>query len=98
MSLTYIKNKRGPKTDPWGTRDRISRFCDLQPLISTNCVLFVRYAKIQFTRWGEIPTRCSFLMLDSAVPYQKLLIDPKILHQCFLLLIALAKSCTTDTS
>ena len=33
MSLTYKRNNRGPKTEPWGTLDSIGNGCELRDFI-----------------------------------------------------------------
>lgn len=42
MSLTYIKNNKGPNIEPWGTPQLIFWFGDLLPSISTYCCRFDR--------------------------------------------------------
>ena len=38
MSLIQIKNRTGPRTDPWGTPDVTSQVDDLEPSTITCCV------------------------------------------------------------
>jgi len=42
ISLTYIKNKRGPSTDPYGTPHLISFTSELLLPIAVNCFLFLK--------------------------------------------------------
>jgi hypothetical protein len=42
-SFIYIKNNRGPKTDPCGTPCLVYVDSDVIPLMETHCLLFVRY-------------------------------------------------------
>ena len=42
MSLMYIRNNRGPRTDPWGTPQVMDLYDDLWLLSSTNCLRFVK--------------------------------------------------------
>ena len=42
-SLMYIKKRRGPRTDPWGTPTPILRLDDFAPLMSTYWERPVRY-------------------------------------------------------
>ena len=38
-SLIYIRNKRGPSVDPWGTPVVIGNMFNFVPSISINCVI-----------------------------------------------------------
>ena len=43
MSLTYTRNKSGPRIDPWGTPQVTFWKGDKVPPISTGCLRFVKY-------------------------------------------------------
>jgi len=40
MSLTYIRKRRGPRTEPWGTLQFVSRISEVLPLLCTTWDLF----------------------------------------------------------
>ena len=42
MSLTNIKNNKGPKLDPWGTPQVMMELIELTDLQLTICFLFVK--------------------------------------------------------
>ena len=42
MSLTYIKNSRGPRTEPWGTPASTGFNVEEQDLITTRCDLLLK--------------------------------------------------------
>ena len=54
-SFIYIRNNRGPKTEPWGTPDSIWRKSEYEPFTATRCLRFVKYEESTFTREPEIP-------------------------------------------
>ena len=41
-SLMYRRNRRGPRTEPWGTPCSIFDSLELKPLIDTNCLRSLR--------------------------------------------------------
>ena len=43
MSLTYIKQRSGPRIDPWGTPPDILHAWEYVPAISTICSLSLKY-------------------------------------------------------
>ena len=49
----YIKNKRGPRTDPCGTPDRTWVSGDEAPSTTTYCFLLVRYEATHWMIWGS---------------------------------------------
>ena len=42
----YIKKRRGPRTDPWGTPEVALHADDFSPFRTTYCFLFIRYEHI----------------------------------------------------
>ena len=59
-SFIKIKNRSGPKTDPWGTPLSTSNSSDSCPLITTFCFLFSKKAFIQLPTCPFIPCFSSF--------------------------------------
>ena len=54
-SFMYIRNRRGPKTDPWGTPCSVRVRSDFSPSIDTNCCLSVRYDLNQLLLMSDMP-------------------------------------------
>lgn len=55
ISFVYIRNKRGPRTVPWGTPDKTGERLEERLLTCTNCLRFVRNALIQLkTCWCRL--------------------------------------------
>jgi hypothetical protein len=38
----YIRNKRGPRTEPWGTPEKTGMELDVEPFTTTDCDLLSR--------------------------------------------------------
>lgn len=51
-SLIYIRNRRGPRTVPWGTPERTGLLEEEWLLAYTNCCLLVKKFRIQFKTRG----------------------------------------------
>ena len=58
--FTYIRNSKGPKTDPWGTPQVVGWSVDRVPLQITLCWWLVRYEENQSSSVPEIPKVESF--------------------------------------
>ena len=59
-SLTNIRNKRGPKTDPCGTPLKTSIQAENDPITQTLIFLSFKKALIQFSSLPVIPLSCNF--------------------------------------
>ena len=49
----YIKKRRGPRTDPWGTPEVALHADDFSPFRTTYCFLFIRYEHIHLRMYGS---------------------------------------------
>ena len=55
MSLMYIRKSRGPRIDPCGTPQFISRYFDSKPLDFVHCFLLVKYERNHSSEGPLIP-------------------------------------------
>ena len=58
-SFIYAKNKRGPRTVPWGTPDLTCTHCEWSPSTTTRCRRLVRKFEIQVWVLPVIPKFCN---------------------------------------
>ena len=63
MSLSYIKNRRGPSIEPWGTPHVILHAWEYVPAISTICSLSLKYDKKQFIAIWFNPSAFNLLII-----------------------------------
>ena len=60
MSLMYARNRRGPRTVPWGTPERTGAGEDAAPSTRTVWVLFDKKERIHRWRGSPMPSAVSF--------------------------------------
>ena len=69
-SFMYIKNNKGPSTDPCGTPDKTGVYGDSLPLRTKNCSLLKRYENKQFDICLFMPASEGALYVEqSQMPY-----------------------------
>ena len=61
MSLTYNRNKRGPRAEPWGTPHCVIRLSETKLSTAVVCLRSNKYERSQSFTIPRIPQKCSLL-------------------------------------